>query len=156
MVSSKAEGDKDSFDDLVLKIADVAIYKKYDLKHLSPLTVVDKDWPKLLTSPISKVNRNFQDTGIAEKAKRNIFSKYYQSNRNNHFVWTNQNVIKRGTEIHDHLEEELSLMGNFNYENCNLKNPDKSFELRPTDKFGFGLYAKHNIPKGAFSLIFIS
>ena len=150
--TNDGEGDKDSVDDLVSKIADVSINKKYDLKHLSPLIVVDKDWPKLLASPIrTEVNRNFQGIGIAEKAKRDIFSEYYQSNRNNHFVWTNQNVIKRGTEIDDHLKVKLNFKGNFNHENCNLKNPEKSFELRLTDKSGLGLYAKHNIPKGAFN-----
>ena len=176
LVSYNGEGDKDNCDDLVSKISDVSINKEYDLKHLSPLIVVDKDWPKLLTSPIkTEVNRNFQGTGplfkqffkaqepfsaipvsIAEKTKRDIFSDYYKFNRNNHFVWTNQNVIKKGTEIDNRLIEKLKYKGDFNYKNCNLKNPGKTFELRPTDKFGLGLYAKHNIPKGSFSLIFIS
>ena len=156
MNSSDADGDKDDVDDLVSKMSDVTINKKYDLKHLSPLIVVDDESQKLLTSPIRiEANGNFQGTRIAENAKQDIFSDYYKFNENNHFVWTNQNVIQKGTEVDTHLMAE-PYNGNFNYENCNLKNPDKSFELRPTDKLGLGLYAKHNIPKGSFNLIFIS
>ena len=153
MVANEAVSDEDDVDDLVSKISDVTINKNYDLKHLSPLIVVNDESQKLLTSPIrTEANRNFQGAGITKMSKEDVFSDYYKFNKNNHFVWTNQNVIQKGTEVDTHLMAE-PYNGNFNYENCNLKNPDKSFELRQKDKFGFGLYAKHNISKGSFSLL---
>ena len=154
-----------------------------DLKHLSWLSVVGDDRQKLMRSPTKKeINENFQGTRVVE----NVFSGYYQFNKQKHFVqtnqnvakstnkvdtkigtkiieefdpssdnynlfgWTDQNVIKKGTEIDSGLKEKL------NYENCDLKNPDESFEVRRKDEMGLGLYAKHDIPKGSFSFIFIS
>ena len=37
-----------------------------------------------------------------------------------------------------------------NYKNCNLKNPDKSFQLKKLEVFGHGLFSKHFIEKGWF------
>ena len=64
-------------------------------------------------------------------------------------------MIKKGTEI-DNLIIYQKDYGKFNYENCNLKDPDERFELRLKYKFGFGLYARHDISIRSFNLVFIS
>merc|ERR1719427_799364 len=125
-----------------------SLKKTYDLKHLSPLFVVEHHLENILISPTqTKVNRNFQGTRIAENDKQDIFSDYYKFNENNHFVWTNQTVMNENiTDLDTKIVHNL-YMGNFNYTHCNLADPDKSFELRGKGKLGFGLYAKHFIPK---------
>ena len=134
-----------------------SLKKTYDLKHLSPLFVVEHHLENILISPTqTKVNRNFQGTRIAENAKQGIFSDYYKFNENNHFVWTNQTVMNENiTDLDTKIVHNL-YMGNFNYTHCNLADPDKSFELRGKGRLGFGLYAKHYIPKSSFCLIFVN
>ena len=44
-----------------------------------------------------------------------------------------------------------------NYNNCNLKSPHKSFQLKKLkDDFGHGLFAKHLIKKGSFNHVLFS
>ena len=82
--SSDEEDDEDThFDDSLSKTDQVVITKKYDLKYLSPLIILDKDCRKLLTSSTRiQINRTFEVTVIAENSENDIFSDYYQYNRN--------------------------------------------------------------------------
>ena len=142
---------------------DIAVKKAvYSLKHFSPLiVVVEKNSPELLIPPFKTVvNAHFHEGKhkIPEKARNNIFSDYYLTNTNNHFVWTKRNVTKKDkkdTKIDAKPKKEFR-KGEFKYDSCNLENPDESFELRVKGQFGFGLFAKHVIPKGLFSLTFFS
>ena len=133
--------------------------KTPDKKHFSPLTVVvEKNSPELLMFPVKiEVNAHFHDEKhkIPETARNNVFSDYYLKNTNKHFVWTNRNVAKKDTKI-DTTPKKVLKNRVSKYKTCSVENPETRFELRVKDKFGFGLYAKHDIPKGLFSLIFIS
>ena len=104
-----------------------------------------------------EVNAHFHDEKhkIPETARNNVFSDYYLKNTNKHFVWTNRNVAKKDTKI-DTTPKKVLKNRVSKYKTCSVENPETRFELRVKDKFGFGLYAKHDIPKGLFSLIFIS
>ena len=75
-----------------VKNVSVEIETKYDLKHLSPIIIEDEDWQNILTNPVTtKANESFHadKCTIDEKYRNNIFSDYYKTNKNNHFVWTN-------------------------------------------------------------------
>ena len=135
-----------------VKNASVEIETKQNLKHLSPVIIEEEDWQNILTNPITTItNESFQadKCTIDEKDKKDIFSDYYKTNRNNHFVWTNQNVIRDCNISNVPLPNKTSI-GDTKYEHCDSINPDESFELRHKSDFGFGLYAKTVIPKGLF------
>ena len=140
-----------------VKNASVENETKYDLKHLSPLIIEENYEQNILTNQhiSKKINESFQadKCTIDEIVMQDIFSDYYKTNENNHFVWTNQNVIRDARKINTELPR-IFYTDVINHEHCDLSNPDKSFELRK-HIFGFGLYAKHLIPKGSFSVKFV-
>ena len=136
---------------------DIAVKQTvYSLKYFSPLiVVVEKNSPELLMFPIvPEVNAHLEKEE-KDKIPEIDNSHYYLMNTNNHFVWTNRNVAKKDTKIDTKPKKEFR-KGEFKYDSCNLENPDESFELRVKGQFGFGLFAKHVIPKGLFSLTFFS
>jgi len=124
--------------------------EKFDLKHLAPISVVDTDnsFPNPIRSPVStKSNKSFVGVGLKSKEDKSIFSDHFLFNKDNQFVWTNQLVIKKETQINKRKDTVLDK--SLNFKNCNLKNPDESFYLKRLNKLGFGLFAKHYIPKGS-------
>ena len=73
-----------------------------DMKHLVPLYVEESDeWPKHVT--ISSIRnstvRYYRKLDSYKGSWHPIMAKmsgdYYKINKNNHFVWTNQNVVGR-------------------------------------------------------------
>jgi len=139
-----------SFNEKVENVPVLNSEEKFDLKHLAPISFVDTDnsFPNPIISPVStKINENFVGVGLKNKEDRNIFSDHFLFNKDNQFVWTNQLVIKKETQINKRKDTVLDK--SLNFKNCNLKNPDESFYLKRLNKLGFGLFAKHYIPKGS-------
>ena len=73
-----------------------------DMKHLAPLCVEEsEEWPKHVT--ISSIRnstvRYYRKLDSYKGSWHPIMAKmsgdYYKINKNNHFVWTNQNVVGR-------------------------------------------------------------
>ena len=132
------------------------------LKYLAPVSVVDanEEWPKPVMSPVNtRVNEEFK--GGRTREMGNVCSDYYKFNTNSHFVWTNRLVVGKDVEI-ENEDCFLNCDGNeniegANYNNCNLKSPHKSFQLKKLkDDFGHGLFAKHLIKKGSFNHVLFS
>jgi len=124
------------------------------LNHLAPRSVVDGDnsWPLTLIDPDTVINRNFRGTGPTDKD--NVFDEHYQTNKNNQFVWTNQNVVKGDVKfdpdiINDAYKASADFLRGEYGEVCNLQNPDESFYLKKVEKLGHGLFARHFINKGS-------
>ena len=73
---------------------------------------------------------------------------------------TNQIIIGKDVEIEDkdyflNCEGKEYIEG-VNYKNYNLKNPDKSFQLKKLEVLGHGLFSKHFIEKGWFNPALLS
>ena len=142
------------FNEKVEKVPVLNSEQKFDLKHLAPISVVDTDnsFPNPIISPVcTKINENFVGVKLKNNEERNIFSDHFLFNKDNQFVWTNQLVIKKETQINKRKDTVLDK--SLNFKNCNLKNPDESFYLKRLNKLGFGLFAKHYIPKGSFKFL---
>ena len=129
-----------------------------DLKCFAPLhirlQVSPSKWPQPIDSD-SLRNKLLRDDNImVEKESEAIdpFSDYYKYNKNRHHVWTNQLVFKKGIEMDTDFNYSLvtPLESIKNYL-CNVKTPGNSFYLKPVGKMGYGLFAKHYIPRGLFN-----
>jgi len=127
--------------------------EQLDLKHLAPISIVDiqNKWPEPNYHPISMRNIKFNGK---QQINDNIFSDYYKYNKNRHFAWTNQLVISKSTKVDknvDNIDERdnwlLISPEILKKLVSNLKNPDEYFYLKRFKNIGFGLFAKHDIPK---------
>ena len=114
------------------------------LKCSAPIYVVcaDELWRKPIMNPVGTRSNN-KFGGETTKKMRNVYSDYYKFNTNNHFVWTNQIIIGKDVEIENkdyflNCEGKEYIEG-VNYKNYNLKNPDKSFQLKKLEVLGHGL-----------------
>jgi len=126
-----------------------------DMKHLAPVSIVDMGniWPRAIQSPVvhTAVNVNFQ--GPREAVKLDPFDDYYRTNESGHFVWTDQNVVRHGTEIDRTILEDN--VYEFGVEDImhtdglnNLREPSERFDLKRVQGFGLGLFAKKEIKEG--------
>ena len=103
-----------SFDRKVENVPVLSSEEKFDLKHLAPISVVDTydNFPNQIISPIStKINKNFLGVGFKNEEDRNIFSDHFLFYKD--FVWTNQFVIKKETEINKRKDTMLDKSLNF-------------------------------------------
>ena len=112
------------------------------MKHLAPLYVEESDeWPKHVTilSIRNGTVRYYRNLDIYRGFWHPIMTKmsgdYYNTNKNNHFVWTNQVVVGKDVKVDIKLDkvdrnpERIGLDKGtvINYESCDLRNPENNF-----------------------------
>ena len=109
--------DETNDEDTLVKNVYVENETTYDLKHLSPIIIEENDGKSILTDQhiSKKMNKSFQadKCSIDENVMQDVFSDYYKMNENNHFVWTNQNVIRDASKISTRLQRKI-------YKNINI------------------------------------
>ena len=68
-------------------VAPFAPEKRFDLKHLAPIFVIDikNDLPNLMTSFTKKLNQNSQGSRFTNQT---VFSDHFLFNEDDQFVWT--------------------------------------------------------------------
>jgi len=127
-----------------------------DMKHLAPISIVDMSntWPRAIQSLEMYGVENEEFQGPREARVDNPFDRYYMTNQSGHFVWTDQNVVRHGTEVDRTILEKNVYEANVegfkeHDEKYDLREPSKRFDLKKVQGFGLGLFAKEEIEKGA-------
>ena len=124
------------------------LQEELSLKYFAPVQITYRSLDKFPEPISSPFYNNVQI--LINGAPFDIFDKYYRVNKNNHHVWTNNLIIKKGTKIDDDCdptELKLAIENHINIV-CDLKRPENSFYLKKVERMGHGLFAKHNIPQG--------
>ena len=127
--------------------------QEVDLLHFAPMYVQDTDeWPKPIRMSNIRLRRNKDFGGDWKEEMGGIDSDHYKSN--NHFVWTNQLVVRRGVEV-DEEENQYRRDGVFINNERIQRFPQDSFRLKKAKKLGYGLFARRFIARGSFKIVFV-